>query len=207
MSSKLWRREVATGDFQRITVGNGVKSWELDNSEPPKRIGSVQHLAGFDSAGDWFTADQKPRAIKDIGSGPEEIRCIEKSLDPMGGLSELCFDKANGELVSESSPAHTEDGRTVESACIYTSYRRFGDRVFPWLIQCFEDRKPTSDAKVIELSFDPSPKMALFEPLPGGRESLNCSQTPVAPKVLYQPAPDFQGRGVARIQVAPSLCL
>ncbi len=195
VSSKLWRREVVAGDFRRITVGNGLKSWQLDNSEPPKGIGSVQHLAGFDSASDWFTANQKPKAIKDLGSGPEEIRCIEKSLDPMGGLSELCFDKANGELVSESSPSHTEDGRTVESACTYTICRKFGDRLFPWLIQCFVDRKPTSEAKVIELSFEPSPKMALFEPLPGGRESVNCSQTPVAPKVVYRRAPDLSGAG------------
>jgi hypothetical protein len=144
VSSKLWRREVVTGDFRRIIVGKGIKSWQLDSSEPPKGIGSVQHLAGFDSASDWFTADRKPRAIEDRASGSEEIRCIEKSLDPMGGLSELCFDKANGELVLQSSPAHTEARRTVESACTYASYQKFGDRLFPWLIQCFVDRKPTS---------------------------------------------------------------
>lgn len=195
VSSKLWRREIVTGDFRRITVGNGVKSWQLDNSEPPKGIASVQHLAGFDSAGDWFTADQKqkPIAIKNVGSGPEEIRCIEKSLDPMGGLSELCFGKASGELVAESSPAHTEASTTVESACTYTNYQKFGDKLFPWLIQCFVDRKLTSEAKVIELRLEPFPNGALFEPLPGVRESVNCSQTPVAPKVLYRSAPDLSG--------------
>jgi len=40
VSSKLWRREVVTSDFRRTIVGRGVKSWQLDTSEPPK--GSVR---------------------------------------------------------------------------------------------------------------------------------------------------------------------
>ena len=56
------------------------------------------------------------------------------------------------------------------------------------------DRQLASEAKVIELGFESSPNTALSEPLPGGRESVNCSQTPVAPKVLYQTGPLLLGR-------------
>ena len=81
VSSKLWRREVVTSDFRRTIVGRGVKSWQLDTSEPPMGIGSVQHRAGFDSPSEWLTGDRKPRAIKDHATGSGEIRCIEKGLD------------------------------------------------------------------------------------------------------------------------------
>jgi len=38
VSSKLWRREVVTSDFRRIIVGEGVKTWQLDSSEPPSGL-------------------------------------------------------------------------------------------------------------------------------------------------------------------------
>lgn len=196
VSSKLWRREVASGDFRRIVVGKGTKSWQLDNSEPPKGIGSVEHLAGFDLDSSWFTAERwKPKGIEDRASGSWPLRCIETSLDPMGGLSELCFDKSNGQLVAQSSPAHSERSQTVESTCTYAGYQRLGERLFPWLIQCSVDREPRSEAKVIELNFESSPDAALFEPPLGGRESVNCQQVRIAPRLVYKPHLSNPGLG------------
>jgi TonB family protein len=77
----------------------------------------------------------------------------------------------------------------TDYSCFYGIFRKFADFWFPREMACLEDKHRTLEAKVEELSLEPSPDAALFKPPPGALEL--CSTKPVNPTVLSSVGPSI----------------
>jgi len=186
VSRRQWRRETVLGDFRKIVVANGNKRWLL-NSTSAEPEGAEE--AGIKMASLRFPPEfWKPEKIEDRDLGSLGARCMETKPDYTGGKSLLCFDKDTGTLAAEVLPLQVRD-RIVDHACEYRDYGKFGEKVFPRVVRCFEGPRPTFEENLLQLSTEPSPDPALFARLEGGTESVNCLGAAKPPTLLYSPRP------------------
>lgn len=130
----------------------------------------------------------RPEKIDDRDLGSLVARCMETNPDATGGKSLLCFDKDTGAIAAEVLPLQVRD-RIVDYTCEYRDYGKFGEKVFPRVARCFEGPRPTFEETLLELSAEPSLDPALFAPLVGGTESVNCQEVPRPPTPVYTPRP------------------
>ena len=180
VSKTQWRRETVLGDFRRIQVASGRKLWLLDSSTVvPEQLSqfSIFHL---DKVQPEKWKSTKDREIKGVG-----VRCVKNS---RGIPLELCFDKMSGTLASNLLDVYL-GARIVKRTCLYSDYQKAGDRVFATSYRCDEDKHPSLEGRIVELAAEPAPDRALFAPLDGATESMNCIGAVKAPRQVYSPEP------------------
>jgi TonB family protein len=182
-SRDKWRSETVVGDYHRVTVVNGDRSWISNiSSDAPIGIGEL----GFKMELPKLFLERTDR-IRDRERNSRMMRCLETK-PGLFGRSALCFDKATG-LVAENVQPVARGSGSGDRTCTYTDYQPFGERTFPRSIRCSEDHEPVLESTLIELTKVPSPDAALFAPLANGKESVNCRGTPNPPEPIYQSAP------------------
>ena len=181
ISKAQWRRETDVEGFRRIEVAMGRKRWRLDSSSViPEHVVEIPALTGFSEFPDkWKSA--KDREINGVS-----LRCLEQK--SVIGSPVLCFDKANGTIVDnfrrwQLSSRNWEKGW----ACSYSGYEKYGDRMLATSYECDEDKKPVLQARILELAAAPSQDSSLFAPPNGAKESVNCLDSLVPPRVLSAP--------------------
>ena len=186
ISDSQWRRETIVNDIHRVEVGTANRIWRLDNStdfpEVATRLPDLMNV--FPQASPTFefesitdTTDQKIAeqcATTKAGSRQEKYR--------------FCFEQKSGALLAKLSPEIRPKNMT-DYSCFYGIFRKFADFWFPREMACLEDKHRTLEAKVEELSLEPSPDAALFKPSPGALEL--CSTKPVNPTVLSSVGPSI----------------
>jgi TonB family protein len=106
------------------------------------------------------------------------------------GAVQFCFDQKSGALLATLSPNIRPKNMTGFS-CFYGIFRKFGDSWFPREMACLEDKHRQLEAKVEELSAEPSPVPSLFKPPPGAIERGRCSGTSTPPTGILNPEPRF----------------
>jgi TonB family protein len=200
VSRAQWRRETVLGDFRRTQIAAGRKQWVLDStSAVPEHIGDILSLSQVDR----FGADAwKPGKIEAREIEGRTVRCIETNPDLRGARSALCFENGSGVVAAEVRPLEMGT-RIVDKACFFSDYQKFGDRVLARSYECDEDRHPRLQARIVELAFEPAPDSALFAPLDGAKESVNCLSVVKAPSVVHQQDPTFPrtSGGQARVTI------
>jgi TonB family protein len=72
---------------------------------------------------------------------------------------------------------------------LYSDYQKFGDKVFPHLVRCYDDGKPTLELRVLELDVANNFGPDLFARPDGALETENCQGFPKPPKAVYTPDP------------------
>jgi len=186
ISGSQWRRETIVNDIHRVEFGTANRIWRLDNStdfpEVATRLPDLMNV--FPQASPTFefesitdTTDQKIAeqcATTKAGSRQEKYR--------------FCFEQKSGVLLAKLSPEIRPKNMT-DYSCFYGIFRKFADFWFPREMACLEDKHRTLEAKVEELSLEPSPDAALFKPPPGALEL--CSTKPVNPTVLSSVGPSI----------------
>jgi hypothetical protein len=202
VSKAQWRRETVLGGFHRIQVVAGRKRWQLDNSpivpQPLPDIGSLSEIDRQGKDG-W-----KPRKLSEKEVKHLNVRCLDTDPDPRGARSALCFDENNGLLVAEVEP--WEMGTQIkDKSCFFADYQKFADRLVARSYECDEDKRPSLEAKMVELIAEPTPDPALFAPLQGAKESVNCLGKVEAPQVarpadLMAPA-HFHGKALVVVEL------
>jgi TonB family protein len=203
ISDSQWRRETLVKGLRRIEVGTANRTWTLDNSkdfpETATRLPALMNIFPpasstfeFDSIAD--NADQKPPeqcATTKRGSQQEQYR--------------FCFDQTSGALLAKLSPEIRPKNMT-DYSCFYGIFRKFGDAWFPREMACFENKHRQLEAKVEDLSAEPTPDPTLFTPPPGATERARCSGTSARPIQTISPEPGFPtGSGNGSSFVALSL--
>jgi|HubBroStandDraft_5_1064220.scaffolds.fasta_scaffold82621_2 TonB family protein len=178
VSDSQWRRETVVENFHRVQVGTSNRTWTLDNSkdfpETATRLPALMNIfplapARFEFKSITDITDQKPAetcATTQPGSQQEQYR--------------FCFDQKSGALLANLSPDIRPKG-TSDYSCLYGIFRKFGDSWFPREMACLEDKHRTLEAKVDELTAEPSPDAALFTPPPGAIELGRCSGKLIQP--------------------------
>jgi TonB family protein len=132
------------------------------------------------------------------------VSCLEADNGPLGGKSALCFDNSNGTLVVEVTPFRTAT-RIADKTCYLADYQKFGDRLFARSYECDEDRRPRLEANVVELVAEPAPDPALFAPLEGAKELVNCLTVIKPPRAVRQAEPIGPGPGHGPVLVVMSV--
>jgi len=130
-------------------------------------------LAFSDSVGGLQVESWKPGEIEDQQIRGLHVRCIETNPDSQGARSALCFDKSNGTLAAQLRPLRVGT-RISDKNCIFFDYQTFGNRLVARSYRCYEDGHPRLEAKIVEIVAEPAPDPALFVPLDGANESVNC---------------------------------
>lgn len=195
-SPRLWRSEIKTSEFQRIKVARDKTLWTQDVPTNPTDLG-VQQGVGRELLGMHFgNSSFQPSLWKDVRIKNRMIdslslKCIQsKSAAYKLGL---CFDGSNGALVRSSGWLRLEDGDMVEEACIYGSFQKFGEKMFPRSVQCAVKGKPTFEETIVDLTAESTPSdSSLFSPIPDARQTGYCPGPKEPPKALRQEGPAFK---------------
>ena len=199
-SQSLFRTETLAGDFTKIEVINDRKRWELSSaSETPKDIGFAASTIAYrlvglslDSRGSWKVIDRT--------SGSWALRCIVGHDDGFGGHEELCFDRASGQFVAQSSAFISQGGGELVSKCAFTDFQKFGIKMFPQTIQCVEGEKQVLVARVVQLAYV-EPDKSSFAALPGAKEFPNCPVGLKHAEALEQPEPESRRSGAVVVSL------
>jgi TonB family protein len=196
-SKAQWRKEVAFGDFRRTEVAVGRRSWLLESTAAtPEEIESV---SGFTEPLTLQPEARQPRRVEDRESDGLIVRCVET-----GKEAALCFDKVAGTLTSKGELDH-RGGLTVRKACVYSSYQKFGDHLVAKSYECYQDKKTTLEAKIIEFTVEPALDPSLFTALEGARESVNCLESVQLPVLTYGDPPPPPRRSPRDVTVVLSV--
>jgi TonB family protein len=187
VSGIQWRRETVVGDFHRVEVGKGDKRWLFNsttNSPHGARVvGTI--LEPWKVNLDLW----KPARIRDRTLDAVSLQCVETEPNAIG-TDALCFEKTGGTLAARLR-LHDPFRPVAIQTCLYHEYQKFGDKIFPRLVRCFDDAKPTLEVRIVELNVAENLGDALFARPDGARETANCPDSPKLPKVIYQPDPAF----------------
>jgi TonB family protein len=185
ISKTQWRRETVLGDFRETQIVSGRKRWFLDSSTT--RPEHLSHLLSLTDIGRFQPGAWKLEKIADRQLNGLSARCLEIKAGAYS-KSALCFDKTTGTIVADFIPSQSgnRDGETV---CFYKDYQKFGDRVIARSYECDEDKHPSVEAKLVELSAAPATDSTFFTPPEGAKESVNCLSPITPPKALYTPDP------------------
>jgi len=181
ISKTKWRREAVVGDFRRIQIAFEGKRWLLSTGAvTPRHVGDVYRLS---DSRNLRPSDWRPQRLENRKVNGISARCLETTASP--DTSAACFDKTTGMLIFETTLSHAARGQMV---CSYADYEKFGDHSLARSYACTVDGHREIEARVLELTADPTPDPAFFVPPEGAKESVNCLSS-VPPQPVYAPDP------------------
>jgi len=202
ISDSRWRRETIIDDIHRVEVGTANRTWQLDNSKDfPEVAGRLPDLMNVFPQG---PATFEFESITDTTDAKIAEQCATTRAGSRQEKYRFCFDEKSGALLAKLSPDIRPKNMT-DYSCFYGIFRKFGDYWFPREMACLENKHRTLEAKIEELSPEPSPDAALFKPPPGASELGRCSGTSGHPAATLTPAPDFPTGALQDSSVSVSL--
>ena len=178
ISDSQWRRETVVNNFHRVEVGTPNRTWTLDNSKDfPETAAKLPDLMNiFPSIPVRFEF----KSITDDTDHKPAETCATTNPGALQEQYQFCFDQKSGALLAKLLPDIRPKG-TSNYSCVYGIFRKFGDSWFPREMACLEDKHREIEAKVDELTPEPSPDPALFTPPPGAIELGRCSGKVIQP--------------------------
>jgi len=192
ISGEQWRRETVVNAFHRIEVGTPNRIWRLDNStnlpDTATRLPGLFNI--FPPASESLEFD----SITPTSDQRLEEECVTTKPGSHQERSAFCFEKKSGALLEVAVPEIRPMNANTYS-CIYGTFRKFGDYLFPREMACFKDKHRMLEAKIEEITAEPSPDADLFKPPPGAIELGNCSTKQTHPTVTSSVDPVFPSSG------------
>lgn len=207
-SKTQWRRETTAGDFRRTEVATGQKRFLLEPVKPlPEYIRDLPALSEF---GRFQPESWRPEKIENRKLNGASVRCIEtlpevrafrnlvvRESEDQAETPSLCFDRSSGVLAAEIELAMRV------SACLFSDYQKFGDRIYARSYKCVEGHQPRLEASVVELVALPQADPELFALSNGAKELRSCPDPVEPPRIIYQPVPTVPpGSGVVAISMS-----
>ena len=188
VSDSQWRRETVVRDFRRTEVGTPNRIWTLDSATDfPETAAHLPDLMNmFKSASTTLDFE----SIADNADLKPTEQCATTKRGSQQEQYKFCFDQKSGALLATLSPVIRPKNMT-DYSCFYGIFRKFGESWFPREMACFEDKHRQLEAKVEELTAEPSPDVALFKPPPGAIERGNCSTKVSPPTTISSVAPSI----------------
>jgi TonB family protein len=184
ISNAQWRRETVVGDYRNIEIGGPDKYWLIDGGKDlPEEAARVSTIV------DMFPKRSAIFEFETITDYNPTTQCaVTKAKGEKHRKQAFCFDK-DKRVLKESVAPRVFAANVTDYSCRYNQFWKFGDYWFPHEMVCFMDGRQRLEAKVVGLSFEPSPEATLFTLPAGAVEIGDCSVAPVPPKALSTPAP------------------
>ncbi len=180
VSNAKWRQETVVGDQRSIAVGGSGKQWVLVPEGFPSKTDKLPILMTFLPPA---SLELHFQSISELSTTGLTAECAFTVSDAQKFRSVFCFEKKTGLLLQKLFP-EKRPRNVVSFSCAYGSLRKFGEYFFPGEVACSEDQHKSIHASVLELSLQPSPDAAQFEPPAGAVEVPECSGKMVAPYLV-----------------------
>ncbi len=188
VSASQWWRETIVDNRRRIEVGGANRRWLLDNTTdfPDTAARLPDLMKVFPAINRQFDYE----SVAPDTAGGNTADCAITKAGSQGAKNAFCFEKKTGALLQKVSP-EIRPKNAVNYSCIYGIFRKFGDFWFPREMACFEDKHSKLEAKVVDISLEPTPSADLFKPPPGAPEIGDCQGKSVPPTPVSTPAPNM----------------
>jgi TonB family protein len=150
VSPSRWREELEIGDYKRLRVHDGKGYWQKSNlSFQPQIAFQLNPILDF-SAALRVGTKQALGKVKSREKNGNPERCVEVKWTA-GTERILCFDDANGSLVSIEYPRRQDPYALDISKVEYSAFDNLGDKRIPHEVHAFRDRAVVVTAKITDL--------------------------------------------------------
>ncbi len=173
VSPSQWRKEIRFPNYERLRVRDAKGYWQKSGlSYEPEiifQLDTILHLK------DAFRVRSKQTLGKIRSRGKAGVRqnCTEVKWTT-GTDRIMCFDEANGALVSIEYPRRENQNPPEISRIEYGAFNTVGGKLFPYEIRALKDRKVIAAAKVLEIAKITEENPALFNVPMNGEFWAQC---------------------------------
>jgi TonB family protein len=161
ISRDQWRVEITVENEHRIEIVNQDKDYVVNVPATPVVSARIQGLMNL---GRLSRVTVKVSKLKDGEIMGLKATCV------IGQSETFCFDKDNGQLLSQSFITASE-AVPKEWICRYGEYREFGNKSFPRAISCTENEHLKLQIRIVEVSQQDHADIKMFQPPDGATES------------------------------------
>ena len=151
VSPSKWREEIRFGQYERVRVGDPKGYWQTTGlSYQPQIIFQLDTLLQLKNALK-VRSKQSLGKVKDREKSGLRQKCTEvkwtKATERI-----MCFDDANGALVSVDYPRRENQSPPEISRIEYSAFNAVGGKLVPYEIRALRDGKITAAVKVLEIT-------------------------------------------------------
>ena len=168
VSPSQWREEIRFGNYGRLRVGDAKGYWQKSGlgfqPEIIFQLDTMLHLKDALRVG----SKQNLGRVRDRKKEGLLQKCIEVKW-ATGTDRIMCFDEANGALVSAEYPRDENQNPPEISRIEYGAFNTVGGKLVPYEIQALRDRKVIVTIKILEIAKITEENPALFN-VPVGAE-------------------------------------
>lgn len=174
MSANQWREEIRLPGYTRVRVGGPKKYWQA-RSLPYEFVG-VSELDSLLDLGRYarLISDSKLKKVRDMTWDGKELFCVEERFERTG-IRRICFDKISGALDLEQAGDLELVGVGMMTRRIYSEYRPWGGKIFPWVVTGLSAEKVIIEFTVESLSSPQNSASGLFQPPADAQEWASCA--------------------------------
>lgn len=189
ISPSRWREELEIADYKRLRVHDSKGYWQQSTlSFQPEIIFQLDSILDFKTVLK-IRAKQALGKVKTRDKGGVRQKCIEVKWT-MGTERVLCFDEANGTLLSVEYPRSDNQYPSAVSRVEYGVFNKLGDKRIPYEVHAFRDRTVVVTAKVVDVTPTTEDNAGLFAPPTNSEFWPQCDDMQ-SPELLNRVAPEY----------------
>jgi TonB family protein len=191
-SPSRWREEVQFPNYNRVRVRDEKGVWQESTLDyRPEIIFQLEDL--LDSKGVFKIGPKQTLGKSKVHerNGVREA-CTEVKW-PNSTERILCFDEGSGSLIRIEYPRHDHGNPPAISRIEYSAFQKIGEKLVPFEIKAFDDRKIVVAVKILEITGTKDEDPALFHPPPKSEFWVYCNSM-AAPELVSRVQPIYPSR-------------
>jgi TonB family protein len=159
ISPSRWREELEIANYTRLRVHNSNGYWQQSTLNfQPEVVFQLDSILNFPVL--KIGAKQSLGKVKTRDKDGVRQKCTQIKWT-MGTQRVLCFDEANGSLLSVEYPRSENQNPPEISRVEYSAFNKLGDKRIPYEVHAFRDRTAIVTTKVTDVTpiteSDPAP--------------------------------------------------
>jgi len=190
ISPSRWREELEIGNYKRLRVHDGKGYWQQSPiSFQPEIIFQLESMLDLRAALK-IGPKQELGKVKTRDKDGVREKCVEVKWAKGTTERILCFDEANGSLLSvEYSKGQSPMGPDI-SRVEYGAFNKLSDKRIPYEVHAFHDRKVIITTRITEVTPITEADPGLFAPLANSEFWPQCDDMQVG-EVVKRVQPNY----------------
>ena len=189
ISPSNWKEELEIARYKRLRVHNSSGYWEQSTLNfQPEVVFQLDSILDFKSVLK-IGAKQSLGKVKARDKDGIRQKCAEVKWTT-GSERVLCFDEANGRLLSVEYPRSENQTPPDFSRVEYSAFSKLGEKSIPYEVHAFRDRTAVVTAKVTGVTPIPEGGVAPFAPPPNSEFWPQCDDMQ-SPELVNKVQPNY----------------
>ena len=190
ISPSRWREELEIGNYKRLRVHDGKGYWQQSPiSFQPEIIFQLESMLDLKTALK-IGPKQELGKVKTRDKDGVREKCVEVKWATGTTERILCFDEANGSLLSVEYPKGQSQIGPDISRIEYGAFNKLGDKRIHYEVHAFHDRKVIITTKITEVTPITEADPGLFAPLANSDFWPQCDDMQVG-EVVKRVQPNY----------------